>query len=103
MTGHAYGIIDVFELEHKRNDKKRPYHRLLRIRNPWGKMEWKGKWSDSSDEISNAISILEKQYIAKLEDEEKFDPFDEDGSFIMCYSDWRDIFNNMFICVDFAN
>ena len=54
MTGHAYGIIDVFQLPHKRQDKKRPYYRLLRIRNPWGQMEWKGKWSDSSDEIAEA-------------------------------------------------
>ena len=46
MTGHAYGIIDVFEIE-----SSVKVHRLLRIRNPWGEMEWKGKWSDFSEEI----------------------------------------------------
>jgi len=46
MTGHAYGVLDVFEI--KTQNKT---HRLLRVRNPWGEMEWKGKWGDTSDEI----------------------------------------------------
>lgn len=46
MTGHAYGLIDVFEITSEIRT-----HRLLRVRNPWGEMEWKGKWSDQSDEI----------------------------------------------------
>jgi hypothetical protein len=48
MTGHAYSILDVFELPHNDEipNRKRDVLRLLRIRNPWGKMEWKGKWSD---------------------------------------------------------
>lgn len=100
MTGHAYGILDVFELQNNNPDKKRPYHRLLRIRNPWGKMEWKGKWSDQSDELHNAKDLFE-EYSSKLDTEEKFDPFEEDGSFFMCYSDWRDTYNNIFVCVDF--
>lgn len=46
MTGHAYGVLDVFEI--KTPDRIRP-HRLIRIRNPWGEMEWKGKWGDTSE------------------------------------------------------
>jgi len=46
MTGHAYGIIDVFELKDPDMANPRGTHRILRIRNPWGKLEWKGKWSD---------------------------------------------------------
>jgi hypothetical protein len=41
MTGHAYGVIDLFEIT---SDQKT--HRLLIVRNPWGETEWKGKWSD---------------------------------------------------------
>jgi len=46
MNGHAYSIIDVFELEYSEEEKilienqlKKPNyhnnHRILRIRNPW--------------------------------------------------------------------
>ena len=55
MTGHAYGIIDVFELDNPEINK---IHRILRIRNPWGKMEWKGKWSDHSDEIDTYSHLI---------------------------------------------
>ena len=59
MTGHAYGIIDIFEL-------KGPVktHKLLRVRNPWGESEWKGRWGDTSEEIQIHRKILDEQYIS---------------------------------------
>lgn len=66
MTGHAYGLVDVFELK---DDEINKVHRMLRVRNPWGKMEWKGKWSDNSDEIEKYKPLLD-QYIASLETDE---------------------------------
>lgn len=39
--GHAYSIMDAKEIKG---------HRLLKVRNPWGKKEWTGKWSDGSSE-----------------------------------------------------
>lgn len=38
---HAYSIMDAKEVKG---------HRLLKVRNPWGKKEWSGAWSDGSEE-----------------------------------------------------
>ncbi|XP_035684418.1 calpain-9-like [Branchiostoma floridae] len=45
VSGHAYTITGVEKI---RNSGKT--HNLLRIRNPWGRQEWKGAWSDGSSE-----------------------------------------------------
>jgi len=51
MSGHAYSLNDCFELPDEEREEERKSHRLLRIRNPWGRGEWMGKWSDDSDEM----------------------------------------------------
>lgn len=49
MSGHAYSLNDNFELYDEEMENPRKTHRLLRVRNPWGRGEWKGKWSDDSE------------------------------------------------------
>ncbi|KAK2786281.1 hypothetical protein FQN52_007872 [Onygenales sp. PD_12] len=41
VTSHAYSVMDAREIKGKR---------MLRLRNPWGKKEWTGPWSDGSAE-----------------------------------------------------
>ena len=43
VGGHAYSILHAVDVG---ADAERV--RLLLLRNPWGKSEWKGDWSDSS-------------------------------------------------------
>ena len=69
FSGHAYGIIDVFELSNPKKEGLRKTHRLLRIRNPWGMREWNGKWSDRSDEMEINSDLVER-YISTLRPDE---------------------------------
>jgi S-formylglutathione hydrolase FrmB len=38
---HAYSVLDACEVEG---------NKLLQLRNPWGRTEWKGAWGDNSEE-----------------------------------------------------
>jgi hypothetical protein len=87
ILNHAYGINDVMEIEDP-YDKMRPL-KLLRLRNPWGKSEWTGAWGSDSPEIERYKSVL-MTYIKALAPDEQFNLDDDDGTFIMHYSDWKE-------------
>ena len=102
MSGHAYGLNDVIELEDQEMENPRKTHRLLRVRNPWGRGEWLGKWSDDSEQTEKHEKKIES-YIAELEEDEKFDPLANDGTFFINYASWRDIYNRTFAANDFPD
>lgn len=60
MSGHAYGIINVFEIKDDQSKNYHKSHRLLIIRNPWGYGEWKMKWADGSDKLEQCQGLLEQ-------------------------------------------
>ena len=102
LAGHAYSILDVFEISKPRSSKKRKKSRLLRIRNPWGRKEWNGKWSDDSVETKKNKEKIEEELNKKYKGtHEKINLSQEDGTFLMCFSDFRNIFNKLFICKSF--
>jgi hypothetical protein len=43
VKNHDYSLIEIHEMIYRGQ-----FLRLLKLRNPWGKVEWKGDWSDSS-------------------------------------------------------
>ena len=45
VSGHAYSILDVREIV----DARGKVRMILQIRNPWGKFEWTGEFSDDSN------------------------------------------------------
>jgi len=59
--------MDVIELQDPNMENPRKTHRLLRVRNPWGKAEWCQKWSPSSetDEIGKYKDLIQA-YIDEL-------------------------------------
>uniref|UniRef100_H2YVE9 Calpain-3 n=1 Tax=Ciona savignyi TaxID=51511 RepID=H2YVE9_CIOSA len=87
LMGHAYSItgLDIVTVDTTllRNGTK-----LIRIRNPWGQVEWNGAWSDSSSKWD------------KFPDEKKrLDvEFGEDGEFWMSYEDFCRSFTKLEIC-----
>jgi len=102
LAGHAYSILDVFEIPKPRSNKNRKKSRLLRIRNPWGRKEWNGKWSDDSVETKKNKEKIENELNEKYKGtHEKINLSQEDGTFLMCFSDFRNIFNKLFICKSF--
>lgn len=81
INNHAYSITKVL---HTR------YGKLIRLRNPHGKSEWTGDWSDGSDEW-NSISEDEKEEIGL-----NFD--DKDGEFWMNILDFPNYFESIDLC-----
>jgi len=79
FAGHAYAIIDARELPVSGT-------RLIRLRNPWGRKEWKGRWSDGSSEWTPSIRKLLDHKDA------------EDGSFWMELSDYMHYFRKLNVC-----
>ncbi|CUA77397.1 hypothetical protein RSOLAG22IIIB_12736 [Rhizoctonia solani] len=69
-TSHAYSVLEALEVNGKR---------FVRIRNPWGKSEWKGPWSDGSKEWTN-------EWLKLLPD--LHHKFGDDGEFLMEYKDF---------------
>ena len=62
---------------------------LIRVRNPWGKSEYRGPWSDGSREWKS-LSKNEKAKHGLV--------FDNDGEFYMTVSDFVKHFQSLEIC-----
>ncbi|KAI8512514.1 hypothetical protein Bbelb_091530 [Branchiostoma belcheri] len=77
---HAYSVTGFAVV----NDTE-----LVRIRNPWGKIEWKGPWSDESpqwegvtDERKEELGVVKR----------------DDGEFWMSFQDFLEIWKTLEIC-----
>jgi hypothetical protein len=100
IMNHAYSISDIMEIKDK-YDPQKPI-RLMRLRNPWGKGEWNGAWSDGSKEMEDHRDSID-EYIQTLDVDERFDLGADDGTFFMRFADWRDNFSSLFVNIDFPD
>jgi len=83
VQGHAFSILKLAEVDG---------NKLMQIRNPWGRGEWKGDWSDNSSKWTTRNRNL-------LDWHEKKD----DGIFWIDINDYVNEFDSIYVCRDFTD
>jgi hypothetical protein len=82
LHNHAYSVISIVELDKGNGD----IEKLLKIRNPWGSLEWNGDWSDISqlwnDDLKKKAGYTEA----------------DDGFFFMNFHDYLKFFTTTYVC-----
>ncbi|NXY26303.1 CAN1 protein, partial [Atrichornis clamosus] len=83
VKGHAYSVTGAKQIEYRGQSLG-----LIRMRNPWGEVEWTGAWSDGSAEWHAVEPALRQQLMVKM----------EDGEFWMSFRDFLREFTRLEIC-----
>ncbi|KAJ8008812.1 hypothetical protein DPEC_G00082310 [Dallia pectoralis] len=83
VKGHAYSLTGVEQVSYRGNMTK-----LVRIRNPWGQVEWTGAWSDDSREWDSIDPGVRGQLQIRS----------DDGEFWMSFSDFLSEYSRLEIC-----
>uniref|UniRef100_A0A4W6G8E2 Calpain 9 n=1 Tax=Lates calcarifer TaxID=8187 RepID=A0A4W6G8E2_LATCA len=84
VKGHAYSITGLEEVNYRGQKVQ-----LIRIRNPWGQVEWNGPWSDNAREW-NYVDAAEKTRILQNST--------DDGEFWMEFEDFKRNYDKVEIC-----
>ncbi|XP_045905313.1 calpain-9 [Micropterus dolomieu] len=84
VKGHAYSITGLDEVNFRGK-----MIQLIRIRNPWGQVEWNGPWSDDSREWT---------YVDKAEKTRLQQDTADDGEFWMEFEDFKRNYDKVEIC-----
>ncbi|XP_061097167.1 calpain-3-like [Conger conger] len=87
VLGHAYSVTGVDECT--MTDSKKTKVRLVRLRNPWGNVEWCGPWSDKAKEWAS-LSTPERKRLQQQNTAE--------GDFWMSFKDFTRQFTKVEIC-----
>ncbi|XP_041839933.1 calpain-1 catalytic subunit-like [Melanotaenia boesemani] len=83
VKGHAYSVTGLRQVDYRGRQEL-----LIRIRNPWGQVEWTGAWSDSSSEWNHIDSAEKDEMLCKM----------EDGEFWMSFQEFMHQFSRLEIC-----
>ncbi|KAM9612976.1 calpain-8 [Trichechus inunguis] len=83
VKSHVCSITGAEEVDFHGHPEK-----LIRLRNPWGRVEWKGAWSNDAPEWNYINPRLK----------EELDKEAEDGEFWMSFSDFLRQFSRLEIC-----
>uniref|UniRef100_A0A7N6BBK1 calpain-2 n=1 Tax=Anabas testudineus TaxID=64144 RepID=A0A7N6BBK1_ANATE len=80
VKGHAYSLTGAMEVNYRGRPEK-----LVRMRNPWGQVEWTGAWSDGSSEWNYVEGDCPHSNA-------------EDGEFWMSFSDFCRNYSRIEVC-----
>uniref|UniRef100_A0A665VUF4 Calpain 1, (mu/I) large subunit a n=1 Tax=Echeneis naucrates TaxID=173247 RepID=A0A665VUF4_ECHNA len=83
VKGHAYSVTGLKEV-----DFRGEIVRLIRVRNPWGQVEWTGAWSDNAPEWDEIDPSEREDLHLQM----------EDGEFWMSFSEFTRQFSRIEIC-----
>uniref|UniRef100_A0A3P8TDP3 Calpain 2, (m/II) large subunit b n=1 Tax=Amphiprion percula TaxID=161767 RepID=A0A3P8TDP3_AMPPE len=80
VKGHAYSLTGAVEVNYRGRMEK-----LVRMRNPWGQVEWTGAWSDGSSEWNHVQGECPHANA-------------EDGEFWMSFSEFQRHYSRIEVC-----
>ncbi len=95
--GHAYSLLDVGEIDLPGGKKER----LVKVRNPWGRGEWEGRFGDDSPERETHKAQIDKVFNLTVAQQEQVGVDKNDGTFFMAFDDWAKKFTSLFIALSF--
>ena len=82
VQSHAYSVLGLADVDG---------HQLIHVRNPWGRKEWTGDWSDRS-------ALWTERLRAKVGGA----PIADDGAFWMAWNDFVAAFDEVYLCRFYA-
>ncbi|XP_004451128.2 calpain-13-like [Dasypus novemcinctus] len=83
VSRHAYTVTGAEQIQYRRG-----WEDIIRLWNPWGHTEWKGRWSDRSQEWEETHDPRKSQLYENK----------EDGEFWMSCQDFWKNFSHLYIC-----